>query len=120
MIILLVLTYDDVPEDSEDGSYFGTPPPSYHSGHHKLGQSLPHVEMVRPAQTQPEIVKEEEKELTPKKKDLTEEEKKIILMSEDFKKFLDRAVRVTERALFYNEPADIYVDYTGAHETIEK
>lgn len=120
MIILLVLTYDDVPEDSEDGSYFGTPPPSYHSGHHKLGQSLPNVEMVRPAQTQPEIVKEEEKELTPKKKDLTEEEKKIILMSEDFKKFLDRAVRVTERALFYNESADIYVDYTGAHETIEK
>ena len=42
--------------------------------------------------------------------ELSEEEKKAILMSEDFHKFFDRTSRIMERALFEE---DFYVDYTG-------
>ncbi|XP_054164371.1 cytoplasmic dynein 1 intermediate chain 2-like isoform X2 [Oppia nitens] len=108
-----VLTYDDIPgEDENDGSYFGTPPQSYNRS-----SNLPNVEPVRPAQTMQEINKEEEKK--PVKKEYTEEEKRHIMMKEEFKKFMDRAVRVTERALYYNEPSDIFIDYTGAREDYE-
>ena len=74
--------------------------------------------MVRPAQTQPEVVKEEEKK--PIKREYSEEEKRHIMMKDEFKKFIDRAVRVTERALYYNEPSDIFADYSGAREKHER
>ena len=74
--------------------------------------------MVRPAQTQQEVAKEEVKK--PIKKELSEEEKRHIMTSEDFKKFIDRAVRITERALYYNEPNDIFIDYSGAREERER
>jgi hypothetical protein len=75
--------------------------------------------MVRPAQTQQELTKEEDK-AKPVKREYSDEEKRHIMMSEEFKKFLDRAVRVTERALYYNEPSDIFIDYTGTREELEK
>lgn len=43
--------------------------------------------------------------------DLSEEEKKQIMLREDFHQFFDRASRVIERALC--EDIDILVDYTG-------
>ncbi|XP_077993795.1 cytoplasmic dynein 1 intermediate chain 2-like [Glandiceps talaboti] len=51
---------------------------------------------------------EEEKEIL---RELTEEEKKQIITSEDFVKFFDRSSRIMERALF--EEIDIFTDYTG-------
>ncbi|XP_030637295.1 cytoplasmic dynein 1 intermediate chain 1 isoform X2 [Chanos chanos] len=52
---------------------------------------------------------QENKEVHPR--ELTEEEKKQILHSEDFLVFFDRTVRVVERALA--EDSDIFFDYSG-------
>jgi hypothetical protein len=111
------LTYDDIPgEEDGEGSFYGTPPPSYH----QKQTNLPHVEMVRPALTQQEIAKEEEKSKPVKRVEYSEEEKRHIIMTEEFRKFVDRAVRITERALYHNEPSDIFIDYTGAREELER
>jgi len=47
-------------------------------------------------------------------RELSEEEKQMIILSEDFQRFIDRAGRIVERAL--SETADIYVDYTGVED----
>lgn len=44
-------------------------------------------------------------------RELSEEEKQMIILSEDFQRFLDRSSRIVERAL--GESVDIYTDYTG-------
>lgn len=44
-------------------------------------------------------------------RELTEEEKQMIIISEEFKRFIDRSTRIVERAL--GETVDIYTDYTG-------
>ncbi|XP_011499476.1 PREDICTED: cytoplasmic dynein 1 intermediate chain-like isoform X4 [Ceratosolen solmsi marchali] len=75
-----------------------------------LPQGLPQVKEVQPAITQVEKEKEKEK---PKEvvRELSEEEKQMIILSEDFKRFVDRSSRIVERAL--GEAVDIYTDYTG-------
>ncbi|XP_029166285.1 cytoplasmic dynein 1 intermediate chain isoform X14 [Nylanderia fulva] len=75
-----------------------------------LPHGLPQVKEVQPAMTQVEQEKEKEK---PKKevRELSEEEKQMIILSEDFQRFLDRTSRIVERAL--GESVDIYTDYTG-------
>ncbi|XP_011351101.1 cytoplasmic dynein 1 intermediate chain isoform X3 [Ooceraea biroi] len=75
-----------------------------------LPHGLPQVKEVQPAVTQVEQEKEKEK---PKKevRELSEEEKQMIILSEDFQRFLDRTSRIVERAL--GESVDIYTDYTG-------
>lgn len=44
-------------------------------------------------------------------RELSEEEKQMIILSEDFQKFIDRSGRIIERALCEN--VDIYADYSG-------
>lgn len=44
-------------------------------------------------------------------RELSEEEKQMIILSEDFQHFMDKAGRIMERALC--ESVDIYMDYTG-------
>jgi len=44
-------------------------------------------------------------------RELSEEEKQMIILSEDFQRFLDRTSRIVERAL--GESVDIYTDYAG-------
>lgn len=76
-----------------------------------LSQGLPQVKEVAPAVTSLErelIVKEEPKKI----RELSDAEKMMIVHSEDFQQFMDRAGRVMERAL--SENVDIYTDYTGA------
>ncbi|XP_018316761.1 cytoplasmic dynein 1 intermediate chain isoform X2 [Mycetomoellerius zeteki] len=75
-----------------------------------LPHGLPQVKEVQPAVTQVEQEKEKEK---PKKevRELSEEEKQMIILSEDFQRFLDRTSRIVERAL--SESVDIYTDYAG-------
>ncbi|XP_034316677.2 cytoplasmic dynein 1 intermediate chain 2 isoform X19 [Magallana gigas] len=80
--------------------------------HHKM----PHVENVHPTLTQEDIQKQEEKPNFPvtmvkKVIELSEEEKKQIMMTEEFQTFFNKTTRVVERAL--DEEIDIFVDYAG-------
>uniref|UniRef100_A0A1I8MWY6 Uncharacterized protein n=1 Tax=Musca domestica TaxID=7370 RepID=A0A1I8MWY6_MUSDO len=76
-------------------------PPGY------LTHGLPTVKDVAPAITPLEQKKEQEekKEI----KELSEEQKQMIILSEDFQRFVLRAGRIMERAL--SENVDIYTDY---------
>lgn len=47
-------------------------------------------------------------------RELSEEEKQQILLSEDFQRFFDRSTRIVERALY--EDGDIFKDYSGVGE----
>uniref|UniRef100_A0A2R5LH49 Putative cytoplasmic dynein intermediate chain n=1 Tax=Ornithodoros turicata TaxID=34597 RepID=A0A2R5LH49_9ACAR len=118
-----VLTFGDglAEEDGEGHSSMASQDmvdPSALLYHHKV-MGLPNVEMVKPAQTVEEApdtksadATKDEKPKAPK--ELSEEERQQILLSEDFHMFLDRSARVIERALC--ESTDICVDYTGGME----
>ncbi|XP_011631916.1 cytoplasmic dynein 1 intermediate chain-like isoform X22 [Pogonomyrmex barbatus] len=105
-----VLTFDDGQAEDEENSlphmdgFQSKLPPGI------LPHGLPQVKEVQPAVTQVEQEKEKEK---PKKevRELSEEEKQMIILSEDFQRFLDRTSRIVERAL--GESVDIYTDYAG-------
>ncbi|XP_020280112.1 cytoplasmic dynein 1 intermediate chain-like isoform X9 [Pseudomyrmex gracilis] len=105
-----VLTFDDGQAEDEENSlphmdgFQSKLPPGI------LPHGLPQVKEVQPAVTQVEQEKEKEK---PKKevRELSEEEKQMIILSEDFQRFIDRTSRIVERAL--GESVDIYTDYTG-------
>lgn len=49
--------------------------------------------------------------------ELSEEQKQMIVLSEDFQRFVLKAGRVIERALW--EQNDIYTDYIGGYDTDE-
>ncbi|XP_053988562.1 cytoplasmic dynein 1 intermediate chain-like isoform X16 [Hylaeus anthracinus] len=104
-----VLTFDDGQAEDEENSlphmdgFQSKLPPGI------LPHGLPQVKEVQPAVTQVEQEKEKEK---PKEvQELSEEEKQMIILSEEFQRFLDRTSRIVERAL--GESVDIYTDYTG-------
>ncbi|XP_046586324.1 cytoplasmic dynein 1 intermediate chain isoform X22 [Neodiprion lecontei] len=104
-----VLTFDDGQAEDEESSlphmdgFQSKLPPGI------LPHGLPQVKEVQPAVTQVEQEKEKEK---PKEvRELSEEEKLMTILSEEFQRFLDRSSRVVERAL--GESVDIYTDYTG-------
>lgn len=50
-------------------------------------------------------------------KELSEEQKQMIILSEDFRKFICNSGRVMERAL--SENVDIYMDYIGGGDNEE-
>uniref|UniRef100_W8AZG4 Cytoplasmic dynein 1 intermediate chain n=1 Tax=Ceratitis capitata TaxID=7213 RepID=W8AZG4_CERCA len=105
-----VLAFDAQGDDEEsslphlDHGFTSKLPPGY------LTHGLPTVKDVAPAITPLEQKKEQEekKEI----KELSEEQKQMIVLSEDFQRFVLRAGRVVERAL--SENVDIYTDYIGA------
>ncbi|XP_078331459.1 cytoplasmic dynein 1 intermediate chain 2-like isoform X6 [Crassostrea virginica] len=86
-------------EDEDADSIDVHPAPTHHK--------MPHVEMVHPTQTQEDIQKQEEKPII----ELSEEEKKQIMMTEEFTTFFNKTSRIVERAL--DEDIDIFVDYAG-------
>lgn len=45
-------------------------------------------------------------------KELSEEQKQMIILSEEFRRFIDHSGRIMERALA--EQVDVCVDYSGA------
>nr|XP_031837716.1 cytoplasmic dynein 1 intermediate chain-like isoform X17 [Nomia melanderi] len=105
----LFLTFDDGQAEDEENSlphmdgFQSKLPPGI------LPHGLPQVKEVQPAVTQVEQEKEKEK---PKEvRELSEEEKQMIILSEDFQRFFDRSSRIVERAL--GESVDIYTDYAG-------
>lgn len=124
-----VLTYDDGQGEDEEGSL---PHMGYGGGGSKLPpgilpHGLPQVKEVQPAVTS---VEEEQKKQEVKEseccytvtikiislcaflvKELSEEQKQMIILSEDFQHFMDRAGRLMERAIC--EAVDIYTDYSG-------
>ncbi|XP_014771178.1 cytoplasmic dynein 1 intermediate chain 2 isoform X32 [Octopus bimaculoides] len=93
--------YDD-DTDSVEASSETTP-----AHQHKM----PHVEMVQPAKTQQEI--EQESKVEKWIKELSDDEKKQIMSSEDFQNFFNRSSRLVERVLAENE-TDMYIDYVGS------
>ncbi|XP_017756704.1 PREDICTED: cytoplasmic dynein 1 intermediate chain-like isoform X11 [Eufriesea mexicana] len=104
-----VLTFDDGQAEDEENSlphmdgFQSKLPPGI------LPHGLPQVKEVQPAVTQVEQDKEKEK---PKEvQELSEEQKQMIILSEDFQRFLNRTGRIVERAL--GESVNIYSDYTG-------
>lgn len=82
--------------------------------------SLPHVEMVRPAQTEEDQAGKREEPKIPKRLEYKEEERRHIMQTDAFQKFIDRAVRITERALACTDSLDIFVDYTGQAESVDR
>ncbi|XP_017100775.1 cytoplasmic dynein 1 intermediate chain isoform X18 [Drosophila bipectinata] len=110
-----VLAFDAQGDDEEsslphlDNGFTSKLPPGY------LTHGLPTVKDVAPAITPLEIKKETEvkKEVN----ELSEEQKQMIILSEDFQRFVVRAGRVIERAL--SENVDIYTDYIGGGDNEE-
>lgn len=51
-------------------------------------------------------------------RELSEDQKMMIILSEDFQRFVDRTGRIMERALC--ESVDIYTDYTGVTDSDEQ
>ncbi|XP_058063759.1 cytoplasmic dynein 1 intermediate chain-like isoform X6 [Anopheles bellator] len=103
-----VLTFGDGQGDDEENSLTHID----HGFHSKLPpgilpHGLPTVKEVAPAITPQEQKKEDLKEV----KELSTEQKQMIILSEDFQRFILRAGKVMERAL--SETADIYTDYIG-------
>lgn len=78
--------------------------------------------MVRPAQTQDDLLAEKEaaESKVSKRLEYKEEERRHLMQAEAFRKFLDRAVRITERALSCTDSMDIFVDYTGQVESVDR
>ncbi|XP_052861740.1 cytoplasmic dynein 1 intermediate chain-like isoform X4 [Anopheles cruzii] len=103
-----VLTYGDGQGDDEENSLTHID----HGFHSKLPpgilpHGLPTVKEVAPAITPQEQKKDDLKEV----KELSAEQKQMIILSEDFQRFILRAGKVMERAL--SEKVDIYTDYIG-------
>jgi len=81
---------------------------------------MPEVTDVTPALTEAEKAKiEEENKATLKPKDLSEEEKQMIIMSSNFQKFVDKSTRIMERALS-EQHTDIFIDYAKSADTDEE
>ncbi|KAK7582123.1 hypothetical protein V9T40_013568 [Parthenolecanium corni] len=112
-----VLTYDDLQAEDEESSlptlagYQSKLPPGI------LPHGLPQVKEVQPACTSLETQEQKKEEPKPVR-ELSEEEKMMIVLSKDFQTFMDRCGRIMERAL--SENIDIYTDYTGISNSDEK
>ncbi|XP_041351024.1 cytoplasmic dynein 1 intermediate chain 2-like isoform X4 [Gigantopelta aegis] len=100
-----VLVYDDNDKSDDEADTdsmdvaVDTPP----------ARRMPHVELIGPTISQDELEKREEKIPV---RDISEEEKLKIIMSEDFTTFFDKTTRIIERALGESS-ADIFVDYAA-------
>ncbi|XP_015041813.1 cytoplasmic dynein 1 intermediate chain isoform X4 [Drosophila persimilis] len=106
---------DEFTDDEEsslphlDNGFSSKLPPGF------LTHGLPTVKDVAPAITPLEIKKEHE--IKKEVNELSEEQKQMIILSEDFQRFVVRAGRVIERAL--SENVDIYMDYIGGGDSEE-
>ncbi|CAG0921639.1 unnamed protein product [Notodromas monacha] len=121
---LLMLTYDAMGGDGEGeddsfGPHYDTPPVSYKKllPPGVLHPGMPDVRAVKPAITEQEAgddSAEANEEANKKNKEISDEEKKMIMLSDDFQRFFNKTSRYMERALA--EDVDILMDYTGIME----
>lgn len=141
-LIHTVLTYDDMLDEDGEGSLpsYGTPPHSIHANRSKNARNagvqqsnqhssttngeLPIVGMVKPALTKQDTVEcdakvPDGKGKIRKIKELSEEEKIQIILSDSFRDFFDQAVRITQRAIDLLEPNDLFTNYSGYSNNLE-
>jgi hypothetical protein len=108
-----VLAFDDDHQADEEDSSLTLD----HGRMHKLPPGIlphgfPQAVDVQPAITAAEqAAKKEEEEKVIKPKDLSDEEKQMIIMSSPFQRFFDKTARIMERALC-EQHMDIFVDYS--------
>ncbi|CAG5134286.1 unnamed protein product, partial [Candidula unifasciata] len=97
-----VLFYDNAGHTDDDTDSLDVSADISHGhGHH-----MPHVEPVAP----PEVEKKVEEK--PQVRELSEEEKKQIMMSEDYQLSVSRAARIMQRMLALNDTG-LTIDYSG-------
>ena len=109
-----VLTFGDGQGDDKDSSLTHLD----HGFHSKLPPGilppgLPTLKAVAPAVTSQEQKKDDVKVV----KELSEEQKQMIILSEDFQRFIVKTGKIMERAL--SETVDIYTDYIGGNDVDE-
>lgn len=97
---------EDEDNDSSLEVAVDTPPPIPGSG------KMPHTTMHKPTETPEDAASVPAVEEKPVIRELSEEERRKIEMSEDFLNFFGRASAILERAMF--EEIDIFTDYSGA------
>ncbi|CAG8509792.1 3071_t:CDS:10 [Funneliformis caledonium] len=98
-------------EVQTDENSFGPSPPDEHEIRAKILKEQEEKEKARQAALEEEKLKiEAEKKRAQQLKDLSEEDRKKILVSNEFAKFIDHSTKIVERAL--NENYDFMKDYS--------
>lgn len=106
-----VLTFDDDRQADDEESSLTMDHRAHKLPPGILPHGFPQAVDVQPALTAVDQAAKKEEEEVIKPKDLSDEEKQMIIMSSPFQRFFDKSARILERALC-EQHADIFVDYS--------